>query len=203
MRGARATVATLLTLLLATAGHGLAGGDVSSAAVLTLVVFGLPLGLLATRWQWTWWRAVAALGVGQVGVHGLLTLMSPTTGGYAVAQHVFHTRVALPAGSTGGGHAAHLTSAAGLADHAAWLGMTPTMLAAHAAATVVAAWLIARGERTLWRALARLLPLVSLPRFVPTLTRPARPTASTVLPQGPAHGPHLSRGPPAVLVGTC
>lgn len=149
VRIARATVAVGVTLGLAAAGHAAGGGPVSSGALLVLVVLLTPVALVATAVPWTFGRGVAALGSGQVGVHLLLTLMAPASGGTALAPHAGHAGHGdLPAGLGSGG----------LAGAAAALHLTPSMLGWHVGASLVAAAVIAFGERALWAALARLLP---------------------------------------------
>jgi hypothetical protein len=70
------------------------------------------------------------------------------------------------------------------------------MLAAHVAATLVAAVLVARGERVLWRVLdlvLRVLPVL----LSPVTMRAPRPTAPLFLPSRQDLIVLAGRGPPA------
>ena len=175
VRAARACVAVGLTGSLAGLGHGAGGGGLSPAALLTVVVLLLPVGLLATAVRWTLTRALLGLGLGQVAVHALLTLMAPSAQGYAVSGHRAHGTASL---AMAGGH-----PASALDSLVAPSMTSPTMLAGHAVALVVTAVLLAKGEDALWAVLARLLPTVRAVRIpLPSaLVLSAPPTSAAKL----------------------
>lgn len=196
MRAARAMVAVGVTVAVAGVGHALGGGGMSGTALLALVLLLAPLGVLGTGVRWTPVRAVGALGVGQVVVHALLSVMGPTTGGYAAAAHLGHGASALPPVS-GASAGPDVLAMAGATSALPTLGSSAlAMVVMHVVAVVVTAALLAWAEAALWSVLVRLLPSPTTPRLP---TRPTRPDATRAPAVLVARTPGVRRGraPPA------
>jgi hypothetical protein len=181
-RLARGCAVAVVGVSLAVAAHGLAasGSPVPAVSPLLALMVGLVVAgtVAASSRRWTPLRLVAALGAMQLAVHGALWLDSgsgvvdPRLAGLAV------------------GHATHV--------HGGSVA-SPWMLAAHLAAVVVAALLLARIDDAvaLLVGLARLLVVrwhpvvVAAPSLVPAAGHLLHAVAEPV-----ARGPILRRGPP-------
>lgn len=202
MRLVRAGVLTALVVGLSTLAHRLGGADAPglfAIAVLTTILW--PVAILATRRRLGPVALLTGLGAGQLLGHGLLGwLGSGATGVTGVSasvsveclQHATHAASAVSAASV-----ACATDTVAAAAHAhAQAGTSLPMLAAHVAATLVAAVLVARGERVLWRVLdlvLRALPVL----LTPVTGRAPRPTAALFLPSRLDLTVLAGRGPPA------
>lgn len=180
-RALRGSLVAFVGLAVAVAGHAAGGGEVSAgplgapAAALVLAAC-----VVASSRAWTRARLVAALVGIQVVSHLSLLLVTPSG---SVDPRL--------AGLATGGHA-HVHTAA----------LTPTMLAAHGVAVLVAALLLARIDVAavlLWHLAGRLLGVVrAVPARVPAAVhvpvdshvRPVRPlrTASSATRRGPPLG---------------
>ncbi|MER5349631.1 hypothetical protein ABT093_04785 [Kitasatospora sp. NPDC002551] len=181
LRLARAVPFALVCTLIAAAGHALAGGgDVALPALATGFAAVLVLAAAFGARERSLGAIAGALAAGQFGLHclfhsfgghaaagaagahhggplgsGPLTL--PQVAGRLVCNEARPgTLIGLPGSPT----AEQLVAGAGLDPQAyaaaPWwqggvLGMTPTMLAAHLAAALVAGWWLRRGEAALWR----------------------------------------------------
>ncbi|MBV6703194.1 hypothetical protein KV557_39925 [Kitasatospora aureofaciens] len=180
LRLARAVPFALVCTLIAAAGHALTGGgNVAPAALATGFAAVLVLAVAFGGRERSLVAIAGALGAGQLGLHclfhafggpaavagampgmhhgaaGPLTL--PRVAGRLICNEAHPgTLVGLP----GGPSAEQLVSAAGLdplayPDVPWWqggvFGMTPSMLAGHLAAALVAGWWLRRGEAALWR----------------------------------------------------
>ncbi|MQS13075.1 hypothetical protein F7Q99_12460 [Streptomyces kaniharaensis] len=180
LRLARAVPFALVCTLIAAAGHALAGGgNVAPAALATGFAAVLVLAVAFGGRERSLAAIAGALGAGQLGLHclfhafgGQATALTSMAG----MHHGGSGPLTLPrvagrlicneshpgtlAGLPGGPSAEQLVSSAGLdprafADVPWWqgglLGMTPSMLAGHLAAALVAGWWLRRGEAALWR----------------------------------------------------
>lgn len=182
VRAARTALVSSLTLVLGVSAHATAGGHFPGVIPLVLLaVLVTPVTWYAARARLSAGTLIGLLGAGQLLVHALVSAMAPTAGGSAVrlAEH----------------HAAPVLGAGALPEmsHSG-----ASMWLAHAAATLVTAWLLARGEALLWRAVARLLPSLRSP------ARLDRPT-SVVRVLVPSWSPcvvlraQAARGPPLAV----
>ncbi|SDT08861.1 hypothetical protein SAMN04488543_3004 [Friedmanniella luteola] len=175
------------SLVLAGTAHLLGGGRLPSPGV--LVVLTLLVGLVAVTATARRVRLpllVALLGAEQLALHVVLgaTAVPATAAGCLAGPHAHHAAVTgcLPPGAVP-------SPGAPAADTAMWAG--------HAVAVLATAWLLARGEATLWRAVdrvARAVPVLTVragTRRVP-LPAPAPATAALRRP----HTPAAPRGPP-------
>jgi len=168
-----AAVATVVVVLASTA-HVAGGGRLPGPLLLSavLVVTACAAVLLAGR-RLSGVQLLAALGAGQAGVHAALVTFAVET-------------VPVP----GGGHHAEWTPVALQAEPGT---ASATMLAAHVAATLVAAGVLAAAERGVWTWWAWLqplhLPVLAALRLL--LGEPARP---------PVPEPPVLRRPRPVLL---
>ncbi len=203
LRALRLAAVTAVVLVLGIGAHVLAGGLMPSPVVVAvLAVLLVPAVLTATRSQVRAGRAVALLGGAQLAIHLVLHSMEPVVG-TAAALHVHGQDAVVAAGAraaavgaqTGMAGMAGMAGMSGSGGMAAMAGLTPAMLLAHAAGTVVTAWLLARGEAVLWLVLCFLVP--GLPGSVRPLPRPAG-VAVTPLPRAASTSvaPVGSRAPP-------
>ena len=220
-----ALLTALVVLLAASAHGLAGGHVTSPLALGVLAAAISPVAWWATRRQLGARASLALLGGGQALVHLGLVAMAPSAAGDAAATlahdqlthrhaaplggaHGLHD-LAAATGHTGLAHAAttgtpapgglggatHLAGSTGLADLSGALGLSASMLLTHLAATLLTAWLLAHGERLLWRAVARLLPtLLTLPTRHPHRRAPL--TALLPLLSGRPAGEPTSRGPP-------
>ncbi|KJS54322.1 hypothetical protein VM98_19950 [Streptomyces rubellomurinus subsp. indigoferus] len=178
LRLARAVPFALVCTLIAAAGHALVGGgNVPPAALATGFAAVLVLAVALGGRERSLPAIAGALGAGQLGLHclfhGFHGFAASGMPGMPGMQHGATTvrgvagrlicNEAHPGtldGLPGGPSAEQLVSSAGLDPHAfaaaPWwqggvLGMTPSMLAGHLAAALVAGWWLRRGEAALWR----------------------------------------------------
>ena len=196
MRLVRAGVLTALVVGLSTLTHRLGGADAPglfAIAVLTTILW--PVAILATRRRLGPVALLTGLGAGQLLGHGLLGWLGSGATGVAASvsveclQHATHAASAVSAAC-----AIDPVSAAAHAHGQA--GTALPMLAAHVAATLITAVLVARGERVLWRVLdlvLRALPVLP----TPVTGRAPRPTAALFLPSRLDLTVLAGRGPPA------
>ncbi|GAA1431825.1 hypothetical protein GCM10009616_19820 [Microlunatus lacustris] len=175
------------SLALAGAAHLVAGGRLPPAgvlAVLTGLVGLVALTLTARRCRLP--VLVAVLGVEQLALHGVLTAatLPAVAGGCLAGSHSHHALVTscLAPG-------APPTAVPAAAGAAMWL--------LHGAAVLVTAWLLARGETLLWRAVDRIADAVPLlrARAVPRRPRPRTPAPVDVVLRR-HHPAAVPRGPP-------
>ncbi|MBT0994809.1 hypothetical protein KIN34_11005 [Cellulomonas sp. DKR-3] len=203
----RAALLASLVVVLAAAAHTAAGGLVPSVLALAgLAALVLPVAVVVTGRRVGPCGALALLGLGQLVLHegfvllercdASLTSSAPT--GSALAGSALTTSALVGGPHTGHAAVGHVH---GCAAHVGAHTST-TMLAAHAAATVATALLVAGAERGLWRVLAYLAPLLGpvLPVVVPAWP------ASAVVPVRPAppvalhlRVPPARRGPPVPM----
>ncbi|MER8102476.1 hypothetical protein [Kitasatospora sp. NPDC094016] len=179
LRLARAVPFALVCTLIAAAGHALAGGgNVPPTALATGFAAVLVLAVACGGRERSLTAIAGALGAGQLGLHCLFHSFNghAAIGGMAGMHHGGSGPLTLPtvagrlicnearpgtlAGLPGSPTAEQLVSSAGLDPNAyavaPWwqggvFGMTPSMLAGHLAAALVAGWWLRRGEAALWR----------------------------------------------------
>lgn len=196
----RSALVSLTVLSLAAGAHTLGGGQLPSAGILLalLALTGLAT-TTATRLKLNLPALAGLLGAGQLVLHEAFTVFSaPALAGAvpgpagAVAPH--HARpVPLPAS------AGNPLAASGMDSELSLL-----MLAGHAFATLLCAFLLARGETALWSLAAWLRPLLRLPAAV--APAPVAVPAATGWPGESAPLPWRNlrrdcrRGPPAAVV---
>ena len=201
VRVARAGVLGGTSLVLATGAHVLGGGSLPGVGV--LLVAGMLLGLLAavlTARRVRLPALLALLGVQQLALHELfgLAAAAPTCTSTASTY------------AARGGHAAHLiggadplvSACAGAAGAMAMPGAPAwVMPAAHVAALLVTAWVLACGEAWLWRTVARVAAAAGLAVGHPSLPAPqrGRPVAPPVECRTAVWSAAAPRGPPLLL----
>ncbi|HKU29923.1 MAG TPA: hypothetical protein VJQ60_05510 [Arthrobacter sp.] len=185
-----------VVLGLSAGGHLAAGGRLPEPAVLAALcaLTMVPVAVL-TRFRLSFPVLLALLGAGQAWLHwsfdAFSTMSMPSSATMAAASvHGGHTSASLIAGSLEAVFPTHGVDDGGL------------MLAAHAAATLGTALVLARGERALWAVAHWLRPLVQLPepcRLGPVQRR-AVFLASYIIPASRL-GLQLPsrRGPPAMI----
>ncbi|MEU8923463.1 hypothetical protein AB0D10_21405 [Kitasatospora sp. NPDC048545] len=183
LRLARAVPFALVCTLIAAAGHALAGGgNVPPTALAAGFAAVLALAAACGGRERSLAGIVGALGAGQFGLHFLFhgfdghgftgmaamagmhhgdsgPLTVPQVAGRLICNEA---RPGTLAGLPGNPSPEQLVSSAGLDPHAfaaaPWwqdgvFGLTPSMLAGHLAAALVAGWWLRRGEAALWRLL--------------------------------------------------
>ncbi|MGW1176954.1 hypothetical protein ACWD4P_24960 [Kitasatospora sp. NPDC002543] len=179
LRLARAVPFALVCTLIAAAGHTLAGGgNVAPAALALGFAAVLAFAAVCGGRERSLAAIAGALGAGQLGLHCLFHGFHGFAGSAAGAHHGGSGALTVPqvagrlicnesrpgtlAGLSGGPSPEQLVSSAGLDPHAfaaaPWwqaglFGMTPSMLAGHLGAALVAGWWLRRGEAALWRLL--------------------------------------------------
>ena len=178
LRLARAVPFALFCTLTAAAGHALAGGgDLALPALGGGFVAVLALAAALGGRERPLAAIAGALAVGQLGLHTLFHGLGTHASAMAGMRHGASDAMTVPqlaarlvcneahpgtlVGLPGGATAEQVISSAGLdpADYAAapWqggvFGLTPSMLAGHLAAALVAGWWLRRGEAALWRLL--------------------------------------------------
>ncbi|MFB7472552.1 hypothetical protein [Kitasatospora sp. NPDC056184] len=180
LRLARAVPFALVSTLIAAAGHALAGGgDVALPALSAGFTASLLLAAAFGRRERSLGAIAGALAAVQFGLHCLFHSFGGHAAAAAGAHHggppgsgpltlpqvagrliCNESRPGTLVGLPGSPTAEQLVAGAGLDPQAyaaaPWwqggvLGMTPTMLAAHLAAALVAGWWLRRGEAALWR----------------------------------------------------
>jgi hypothetical protein len=199
-RVARAGVLGGLSLLLATGAHVLGGGPLPGVGV--LLIAGLLLGLLAavvTVRRCRFGLLVGLLGAQQLALHALFdaagaaracTLGAPDMTPMAHAGHLQGLDQVVASCASGGG-VPMTTSVPG------WV-----MWAAHLVAVLLTAWLLARGEAWLWRAVDRVAAAAGLAvgRRTPSALRDHELTGYVdARRRRPAYAAAAPRGPPLVL----
>jgi hypothetical protein len=157
-------------LVLAVAGHGVATGEAPQIApgVLLAAVLVLVGCVVASSRAWTVGRLVAALVGVQVAVHVALAL----------------SEVAGPVDPRLAGVATSVPAHTGTHTHAGSVASSPTMLAAHAVAVVLAALALARIDHVvvvLWSLARRLFSTVTVSLVVPTGPRAVARTGAGVV----------------------
>ena len=173
-------------LLLATLAHTIGGGRLPGPAVLLVTGFLVGLvALVATARRVRFPVLLGGLALEQVLLHLVLDAAAASAGCTPVAM-VHHAMTQLGCGP---GHA--------MGPSGGW-----SMLVAHALATLVTAWLLARGEAWWWRAADAVARAAGT---VPTSSRtPRRPRTATPVPYRQVllrrTDPAAPRGPPLVLV---
>ena len=176
------------SLLLAVVAHALGGGPppgVRTILLLACVTAAVALAATAQRCRLSF--LLPLLGAEQL----LLHLLLPAAGPAACAG---------PGGTMPAGHLGTLPCAALADGSAADQPGGPGMLAAHAVATALTAWLLTRGEAALWR-LADHVVRAALPALavLPPLRRPVRAHASRPAPHPVTLAEDAApRGPPVL-----
>ena len=195
VRVARSTVLTGVVVALTVGAHHVGGGQTPGAfALVALTVLLWPIALLATRRRLRPVTLVAGLGAGQLLGHALLGWLGGEPTAHATALVCLQ-------------HAAHVRSPGCLADpalaadpaHLHSAGSGPAgllMVGAHVLATVLAALVVAHGERILWR-LLDLVRCVAPVLTAPLTARRARIAAVVRVPGRPELTLRTGRGPPA------
>lgn len=187
----RSLLVTGIAVFLAAGAH-VTGGDGTPPAPLlaALTALLLPPVLLLSRRQLSLPVLASVLSAGQVLLHGAFSLSPPAAACTPTgpAGHIHHTMAATAcAPAPAGGHLAE-------ASGHGW-----PMTAAHAAAVLLTALLLARGEKALWQLLAWLRPLAQIPAPA-TLPAPTPRLLSSSHFQAPASSTdacvHRLRGPP-------
>lgn len=175
------------SMTLAVAAHVAGGGQAPTPAgglLLTCGVLAVAVGLTSVRLRLP--VLLAVVGAGQWLLHEALTAMTARSGtGVGLTVHDHHGPLTL---STGAGHATAVTSVCG---------PSAGMLVCHVVASLLTAWLLARGEAALWRVVARLVP--PRPGRRPRAGRSLNPSAAVVdhRPEGRVVRPLPARGPPS------
>ena len=167
-RLARAGVFGGASLFLATAGHVVGGGTLPGAGLLALTAIGLALvsvTLTARRVRFA--VLLVGLAVEQILLHLLF---------HAASTAVTCAAVVMPGHSMSGAS----VCGGGSASTGGW-----PMLVSHALAVLATAWLLARGERWLWRVADRLC-----------CPRSARPRVAFAGPGRSSYRPSMSFSPP-------
>jgi hypothetical protein len=161
LRFPRAVAVTASMFFLAAGAHVLAGGALPAPGILVgLVALTLAAVMILTRVKLTAPTMLALLGTSQLALHEAFAVLS-VTGNVAPAsgqQHLHNVVLELS------------SAVALMPGHAAEPGVS--MLVLHAAATVVTALILARGEAALWALAAWLRPLI---RLLAALVIPPRP----------------------------
>ncbi|MGW7449263.1 hypothetical protein [Kitasatospora sp. NPDC054795] len=179
LRLARAVPFALVCTLIAAAGHALAGGgNVPPTALALGFAAVLAFAAVCGGRERSLAGIAGALGAGQLALHCLFHGFNGFNGSMPGMHHGGPGPLTVPQvagrlicnearpgtllGLSGGPSAEQLVTSAGLDPHAfaaaPWwqagvLGMTPSMLAGHLGAALVAGWWLRRGEAALWRLL--------------------------------------------------
>lgn len=212
-RGVRAVLLAALVLALSALAHRAGGGLLPPPPVLLgLAALTLAGTTAAARVRWTAPRLVGVLGASQLALHGALGAL----GGHDAGTGAAGCAPGAGAAAATAGHGLRAGHAAAGHDVVALAGCVPLggvahadpagMVLAHAAATVLLALVVARGERSLHRLLAGLAWL-ALPseRTLPALgdlppvgrATPARSCRVRALPARCARDVAPVRGPPS------
>jgi len=198
LRVARAGLVAALVLALAALAHRVGGGALPHPLILlALASFTMAGATFAARFRLTSGRLVAVLGTGQVALHYGLGFSATASCVPADGPHPGH------AGLAAGGQVASCAVVTPLPDGVAHLAHDAPagawMVLAHAAATLVVALVVARGERALGLLLTWLAPRRALADLLPALPVAHRPLAPAAAPARCATV-HLrtptTRGPP-------
>ncbi|HET9649583.1 MAG TPA: hypothetical protein VFP34_15330 [Microlunatus sp.] len=176
------------SMLLATAAHMAAGGAPPGAGVLSISAF--VVGLLAltlTARRCSFWLLGGVLAVEQVVLHEVFATTSMATPSMSIG--------ACPP-TSGFNHGAAMAACVAT-PHEAVAGSGSGMLVAHLLATVATAWLLARGERWLWRLADSIVQAASAaPAFSVRRPRPTRPLPPARLAAAARPADVDARGPP-------
>ncbi|MBO3086141.1 hypothetical protein [Cellulomonas fengjieae] len=173
LRLARAAVVAAVTVALAALAHVLAGGSLPPfVVVVSLAAVVLAAAVVLTGRRVGPVGAVALLGVGQLAVHSVFSLVTSMAclPAATLAGHQHHPGMAMP------------SQAACAADPALAqpvLGVS-AMLLLHAVATLVVALVVVGTDRALWWLAAWLRPLVGGPAPVVVVPRPSLPAPAEV-----------------------
>ena len=201
LRGVRRTARVVAlggsSLLLACGAHLVAGGGLPPAGLLAVV--GFLVGLLATTLTARRLRLpllVAVLGLEQLGLHWVFAASTSPAGPGACASGTSAAHHAVAAAGSGCAPLVTGPVTAGVPTVDA-----PLMWVAHAAAVVLTALLLARGEAWLWRAADRLVQVAHAapsprPRRRPRVAVLAAASADPQRRPDPLAAP---RGPPGRL----
>jgi hypothetical protein len=140
---------TAAIIILAAGAHVLAGGSLPEPGITVgLLVLTLAPVMILTKIRISAPVMAVLLGAGQVVLHGAFSALSVSAGFSPMfAEHIHGVGPTLPA-----------TSALMMSRHTADPGLP--MLLLHAAATLVTALVLARGEAALWALAAWLRPLI-------------------------------------------
>lgn len=155
LRVLRALVFLAVAMGLTIAGHVVGGGSVSGVAVLALAAVWWPVALLGSRRQRGVRHLFPALLAGQLVGHAVLAYLGGVGTSVATAcatSIAHHGHVVLDCGEP---------AVAAVTAH----GHASTMTGAHAAAALLLALAMARGEALLWRVVDLVAP--TLPRLCP------------------------------------
>lgn len=186
-RLARVGVLGGASLLLASVAHLAGGGALPSPGL--LLVMSILVGVTSvtvTARRCRFWSFAAVLAVEQVILHVVFAAAS---------------MVSITGGHFGGRSGGHALGMVGMLNPHAAPGAgapTPVMVVAHLAATLATAWLLARGERWLWRLCDRLIRAAratATPRV--RRTRLPRPLPAPALIATRRRTVDAPRGPPA------
>lgn len=196
-------------LALAAAAHMLGGGSLPEPLILgALAALTTLASTVATRFRLGLPAMVALLGASQFALHQAFDLLSSGSGTAvpAMAMPSLHdhslsaaaqTAAALQEATAAGVAGGAMSMSVSMSAHSGGLAMT----AAHAAATVATAVVLAKGEAALWALAQWLRPLLAPPTVValPVSAVPALPTpASLAVPRPWRYlRSHSRRGPPA------
>jgi hypothetical protein len=172
LRLARAVAFGTVAFALALLAHTVSGGPTPRPVVLTFLAAGVAAGsvLLTGRKRGTAAVTLGLTGV-QAGLHVAFMALAPVAGCSTMTMPMSH----LP-GST-----SVTLCAAGPAASVAPASTPLLMVLAHAAATLVLAVLLARGERALWLLFTLLLPALCR-RVAPALRHRRSPCAASWVP---------------------
>lgn len=192
----RSVVVTSVTVFLAAAGHAAGGGGTPPGVLLlALAAILLPPVLFLARWKFSFPVLATVLAAGQLLLHAAFSMIPWAAGCDAAGP------------AAGVDHAAHAGQSgcwpAGPAENqlAEAAGDGGQMTAAHLAAVVLTAVVLARGEDALWHLLALLRPLARIPAPA-TLPATARSLVTIreadVPPSRTRLRAHRLRGPPAL-----
>jgi hypothetical protein len=186
----RASVLGGLSLLLASGAHVVGGGHPPGVGVLLVAATLLGMAAAVVTARRCRFGVLALLLAGQQALLHLLFTVASSAAPVHLAQT--HHHAAPPSG-------AGLVAPAMDMPGPGWV-----MWAAHAAATLATAWLLARGEAWLWRAAERVVVAAGLGRTVHVRRAAlALPGTAYLLPRLDAPAWNLAgpRGPPAVVAG--
>jgi hypothetical protein len=193
LRLTRAVAFASVAVVLSLVGHVAAGGrspGTGTVLVLTAICVLPAIWLTSRRRRLP--SLVAALAVGQLGLHHAFMALSGTSACHA----------------SGGGHqhgavAISCTGMPGMAPTGEGSHVAPAMLLAHALATVALAALLAHGERVVWELRAWLRTVIPLPPGAPSAKAATHAGSATTwvspLRWRAAAGSVSRRGPPGTV----
>ena len=200
----RGGLSALLATLVALTFHAGAGGQASNLAALVVFIMSFWTATLLAGRAWGLASLLGISGFAQLGMHWLTHILSM---GQAAGPEVLLTQTGTPAL---GAHAHHaqveLTALA--ADTSAGTGLSPAMLAAHAAAALITAYALTWGEALLLSlgesAMGRTaLVLIGWRQPAPAPRPAAIPAAPAMVLRTRAVAVRPSRGPPVLWARDC